>query len=453
LIGLHRKVAAAEPESRQERLAKLARRGTVFTLVGRGAGELLRFGSNLVLARLLFPEAFGLMAIVNAIAQGARMMTDLGVRGSIVRDERGADPVFVNTAWTIQIARGIAVALGLILTADVLAGLYGKPTVAPLIRVVALCAAIDGFTSTAVHALARQVRPGRQIARDLLARAIGIGVMICWALASPSVWALAAGAVLTSCAQVALSHRMLPGHHNSLAFERSAVRAIVGFGRWVLVATFMTFLLNQGDRLVLGKLMTSQELGVYAIAIMLAQAIPELTQTVATNVLFPVYARLRVLGPAEQRREVERYRLVIVSTALPVLWLLALAGPEIVGGLYDPRYAEAGWMLQVLSIGMIAAVISLSAERVLLARGDSFSHMLLQVSQALLLFVGMALGHALLGGGRGVIVGVTAGRLFGYLPLALLVSRTGLWIPRVDALAFGASGIVMGVGFALRGLP
>jgi O-antigen/teichoic acid export membrane protein len=453
--ALDEQSAATPPPKRADTalLAKLALRGSAFALAGRGANEALRFGSNLLLTRLLFPEAFGLMAVVNSIAAGARMTTDLGVRGSVVQSPRGDDPVFLNTAWTIQILRGFAIAAALLLGAGTLAAAFDKPEAAPLIRVVAFCAAIEGFTSTAALSLMRKVRVGRQTLRDFLSKAIATAVMVTWALVSPSVWALAAGTVAAAVSQLALSHRLIPGYRNALAYERPAARSIVRFGRWVLFATLMTFLLHQGDRLVLGGLMDANALGVYAIAIGLTQSLPEVLQGLSMNILFPVYARLRTLEIAEQRREMERYRFVVLAVALPCLWLLALAGPTLVHALYDARYSEAGWMVQLLATSLVATFVSVSAERALLARGDSFSHMLLQAGQASLVLAGMAAGHFVWGDARGVLIGLVLGRWLGYLPLAILLHRIQLWIPRLDALAFGATLLVLGAGFAWIGFP
>src|SRR5664280_1625218 len=74
------------------------------TAVGYAANQLLRFGGNLVLTRLLFPEAFGVMAIMQAVVLGVTMLSDVGITQSIVLHQRGAEPGFVNTAWTIQIS-------------------------------------------------------------------------------------------------------------------------------------------------------------------------------------------------------------------------------------------------------------------------------------------------------------------------------------------------------------
>lgn len=443
----------AHPESWRARLGRLAIRGTLFALAGRGAGEALRFASNLITTRLLMPEAFGLMLVVNATIQGARMMSDLGIRGSIVSHPRGGERAFLDTAWTTQALRGGGIFIALLIGADWIAGLEGHPEAAPLIRVSALCALIEGFASTAGFFLTRQVRPGRAIATELLGRCAGIVATIGWALASPSVWALVFGAIVASVAQVALSHRMISGYRDRFAWEPEAVRAIRRLGRWVLIASAMTYVLQRADALVLATMMSKAALGVYAIAIGLPQAVTELITMIAGNVLFPVFARIRNLELAEQRKEIARYRLAVLGAALPIVWLLAIAGPELIRGLYDDRYHEAGWMLQLLAISSIPTIVSLSAERVLMARGDSFSHLVLQASQAALLLAGLWAGSRLWEGPRGVILGMIAGRCAGYVPLALLVRARGLWLPAVDAAAFATSAVVLWAAFAWRGAP
>jgi O-antigen/teichoic acid export membrane protein len=225
------------------------------------------------------------------------------------------------------------------------------------------------------------------------------------------------GSVTGAAVQLWFSHRLIPGYRNRLAYDKPSAQAIVGFGRWVLVASLMTFLLQQGDRLALGKLMSARELGVYAIALGLTQTIPEVLQMLSVNILFPVYARLGKLELGEQRRQVERYRLAILAIALPGLWALAWLGPDIVRLLYDARYTNAGGMVQLLAASMIPVVLSSSAERALMARGDSFSHMVLQTSQAVLL------------------------------------RRIGLWIPRLDLGALAVSAAVVAAGLVLRAAP
>src|SRR5712675_1262901 len=83
--------------------------GSAWTTFGFGGQKLIQLVSNLVLTRLLFPEAFGLMALANVILLGLGMFSDLGIKPSIVQHEQGDSEKFLNTAWTIQILRGLSV--------------------------------------------------------------------------------------------------------------------------------------------------------------------------------------------------------------------------------------------------------------------------------------------------------------------------------------------------------
>src|SRR5690606_8194669 len=82
------------------------KRGSLWALAGYGGSRVLRIGGNLVLWRLLYPDAFGLIALVNVFITGLTMFSDVGIGPSIVQNPRGDDPAFLNTAWTIQVVRG-----------------------------------------------------------------------------------------------------------------------------------------------------------------------------------------------------------------------------------------------------------------------------------------------------------------------------------------------------------
>ena len=92
-------------------LKALAMRGSLWIMGGYGMSQALRMGCNLILTRLLFPEAFGLMTLVNTVLIGLGMFSDVGTNQSVIQNERGEDPAFLNTAWTIHIIRGFALGL------------------------------------------------------------------------------------------------------------------------------------------------------------------------------------------------------------------------------------------------------------------------------------------------------------------------------------------------------
>ena len=113
-------------------------RATILTFGGYGAGQALRFASNLILTRLLFPEAFGLMVLVNLVIQGLQMFSDIGLGPSVVQNPRGEEPVFLRTAWTVNILKNSGLWVVACLLSWPLAMLYREPELAALLPVVAV---------------------------------------------------------------------------------------------------------------------------------------------------------------------------------------------------------------------------------------------------------------------------------------------------------------------------
>src|SRR5262249_41516180 len=102
---------SAQATPPQHEKAKSLRRRVLkagrWTLAGYGIGLGFRFGSSLLLTRLLVPEMFGVMAIATTVMVGLAMFSDVGLKPNVVQSKRGGDAVFLNTAWMIQILRGV----------------------------------------------------------------------------------------------------------------------------------------------------------------------------------------------------------------------------------------------------------------------------------------------------------------------------------------------------------
>ncbi|HAA27014.1 MAG TPA: polysaccharide biosynthesis protein, partial [Cyanobacteria bacterium UBA8553] len=235
-------------------LRKKAIQGTIWTIAGYGASQVLRLGSNLILTRLLLPEFFGLMALVNVFIIGLNLFSDVGLGPSIIQNKRGDDPDFLNTAWTIQVMRGVVLWLGSLLIAWPISHFYAKPELLWLIPIVGLATLISGFDSTALLTLNRQLAVGKLAIFELMGQVISLIVMIVWAKFDPSIRALVAGTFVSAVFQLLWSHRLLPHQPNRFAWDKEAAQKIFTFGKWIFFSTALTFLASQADRLILGKL-------------------------------------------------------------------------------------------------------------------------------------------------------------------------------------------------------
>ncbi len=443
----------------------LAVRSSAWAISGNLTQQGIRFASNLLLTRLLLPEAFGLMTIVNVILTGLLMFSDIGIGPSIIQHKRGEDQAFYNTAWVVQIIRGFLLGLAaIVLVAPLLylvGGLVSKnadgsmpvfadPQLLPLICVGALSAVISGFNSTNIFTTNRRMAIGHLTVMEVTVQTTGILAMASWAWYYHSVWALVGGSLVTAWLKMLLSHAMLPGGSNRLQFEREAFDDLIRFGRWIFLSTAALFIAGQGDRLLLGIYVSKAVLGVYSIAYFLSDGLSLLIGFVTRRVFLPAFSHVARDNPDRLRQNYYKVRLRLDALTLPAAGALMVMGSDVVDLLYPDKYAEAGWMLEVLAIRVAFACTLPTAVNCLLAIGDSKSVFVGNLGKTITLLAGIPIGWHF--GQMTGVVWVIAFSEMGSLPILWWrMSRHGLLsVPR-EALAavFVALGIAVGMAISV----
>lgn len=440
------------PADTEHALKSRVVRGAAFTFVKYGGSQLVRLIANLILTRLLLAEHFGLMALMAVLLQALEMFSDIGIGPSIIRSKRGDDPDFLDTMWTVQLVRGFGIWIVASILTVPFARFYEQPILLQMIPIAGFNAVIGGFASTKQFTLNRHIHLGRITVLEIASQAIGTIAMVSLALMWRSVWALVFGSMVTVAVRTVLSFVLLPGHDNRFRWEAEARQELIGFGGWVFVSTMLTFVGQSADRLLFGKLVTIELLGVYGIGRMMAAAPTEAISSIALNVVFPFYSRIVGAGQ-ELRTMFARARRPMLIAAGLGLSLLAATGDAIIQLLYDPRYHEAGWVLQVLAIGAWFTVLWTTNVAALLALGRSQWMAATTASKAVATVLLIPVAFALYGFHGAVaalavaemipvIVSTIAtsrhelGPLFADLPLTALVlasAALGHWISRTQS--------------------
>lgn len=402
-----------------------------WVVAGYFTNHALRFAGNLVLTRLLFPEAFGLMAIVQAVIYGVTMLSDVGIAPAIVQNAHGDSATFLNTAWSLQILRGTLMWLSISLLALPLANLYGEPALSGLLAAAALTALVSGFNSTKLATADRNLNAVRVTLIEVGSYAVGLVLMIFLAWRFKSVWALVWGNVAAALIKAVASHRLLPGLPNRVAWDGEASRHLLHFGKWVFLSSAVTFLAGEGNKLLIAGLLDLRQLSFYTLASSLSLLLSQAMQQLAGKVLFPAYAEIARHRPAQMRPAVIRARLALVIPSWLVAAVFVTCGDRLVAFLYDPRYHEAGAMLQILAIGSLAGSLGSSYNGVLWATGRVAANTALLVLHVIVQMSCIVLGHHFFGP-AGVAVGLAAAGWLIYPAYAWLYRRLGLWFPGFD---------------------
>ncbi len=409
-------------------LKKLAISGTVWTIAGYGASQILRFGSNLILTRLLFPQFFGLMALINTFIIGLQLFSDIGIGPSIIQNKRGDEPNFLNTAWTLQIIRGFVLWLCCVVIAWPLANFYNEPQLLWLLPVVGFGTVISSFNSTALYTLNRHMAVRQLAIFELGVQVISLTVMIVWAWLKPTIWALVIGNLVGNIVRMVLSHRLIPGSSNRFAWEQEAITALFSFGKWIFVSTALYFLAEQSDRLILGKFISTELLGVYSIAFTLADIPRQILLAVSNKVIFPVFSKFIDLPRSAFRAKIQKNRKFFLIAMALGLTVMVSFGDIFILILYDNRYAQAAWMLPLLALGIWPRVLTQTIDTSLLAIGKAQYTAFASFSKFIFMIIGLPLGFYLMG-----IPGAVIAVALNDIPFYGVINY-GLWREKLNSI-------------------
>ncbi|MEM9220176.1 MAG: oligosaccharide flippase family protein [Cyanobacteria bacterium P01_F01_bin.150] len=429
-------------------LKKRAIASTAWTLFGYGGSQFIRLAANLVITRLIAKELFGIMALVNVLMIGLNMFSDVGIGPSIIQDEKGNDPRFLNTAWTIQVFRGFALWFCACLIAYPFALFYDDIRLVKVIPVLSLVSVINGFASTSIFTKNKELNLAKLTLLDMIPQVLSIIFLITWSYFSPTIWALVFSTLIGALIKVIMSHFWLGGIRNRFAWDPAMARRLVRFGRWVFVSTVIAFGLNHMDRLIFGKFMSLDDLAVYSIAAMFATVIDQTYRRLGSKVLFPLYAKIKGEPLPELRRQVRKIRIRLMGVLLPGLSLLIILGPYIID-LYPEGYGDAAWMLQLLAVGWIVPMATFLGP-IFLAFGDSFLNMKVEATRASILIGSMIVG-GLMYDVAGLIWGIAIADAIFYPFLVIAYRRYSLWFPMLDFVGIAGSLVAIGIGLYFTG--
>jgi O-antigen/teichoic acid export membrane protein len=421
-------------------LKKLAIYGAIWTILGFGASQIIRFGNNLILTRLLQPEYFGFMAVVNTLLIGLELFSDVGIGQSIIQNKRGDDPIFLNTAWTVQIIRSIILWLFCVLLSWPAANFYEDERLVLVLPIAGFGVIFSGLSSTSVATLNRKMDLRKCILFELVISLIAVIVQLVIAWYTRSLWSLVIGNLTAGILRMVGSHLLIPGWRNRLAWDREALSEILSFGKWMFVASGIMFLAEQADRLILGKLLSLKILGIYSVAYTLASMPREIIKSLSYRVIFPTISNRADLPRTTLRAKILKPRRLILMGVAVVLAFLVSVGDYIVILLYDQRYIEASWMMPILSCGIWFSVLFYTANPALLAIGKPMYSAQSNLFRFLMIGIGLPIGYYLSGTlGAIIIVALSDVPLY-------IVNLYGLWREGLLCLAQDMQMTILFVG-------
>ena len=430
-----------------ESLTTRTTRAARWRLGGAVVGAGLQFGVGVLLARLLAPADFGVVALAYVVLGLARPVCDVGIGDAIVQRQE-LTTRHVRTAATFSVLMGIAVAGVLVVLAPAFASMMRDARVVPVLRVLSFALAIRSSAIVSDAMLRRRLEFNKQVVIETSSYVVGYGcVAVGLALFGYGVRSLAWGALaetlLSSIAQIAI---VRPDIRPLLA--RAELGQLLGFGAGTTMNSWVNYVALNGDYFVVGRSLGAASLGLYVRAYTLMKLPHTYVANALSRVMFPAFASVQT-EPVRLRRGYLLLTEVVAVVAAPSMAVLAVVAPHFVRALYGPQWLGAVLPLQILCLGGYLRSLYHLGTIVAQSVGQVFQELWREVIYAGLVIAGAVIGSAW--GLPGVAAGVSAAILYMYMACGHLALRaTGAtWTEYFRAQRGGLIASVAAGGVAL----
>lgn len=338
--------------------------GLQWAYLGSAAGAVLQFGMTAVMARLLTPAAFGLVALAGLFLRFVNYFARAGISQALIQKLK-LTKHDVRAAFTLSTGLATAFSILVLLLAPMAGEVAKDPAVVPVLRWLALGLILQGLGAPSLALLRRDLRFRHLALIEVGSYVIGyVGVGLSMALMGFGVYALVA-AMLSQTAVSTLSSYLLIRHPVIPTRTAQSYRSILSFGARISVVGFFEFLQSNLDTLAVGRWAGATQLGLYNRAKLLAELPSYQLMSGLSQVLFPSFSAIQ----RQPERLFGAYRTAVGSAAAIVLPLnagMAVAAPEIVLVLLGPQWVGAidviPWLLLASSITLLGHFAGVVAE-------------------------------------------------------------------------------------------
>lgn len=394
-------------------------RGAVLAVSMRWADRALGLLSTILLARLLVPEDFGLVAMAMVIVGLVDGILDLGVASALIQRD-GLDSEEFSTAWTLRLLQALAAAVLLVVVAPFVAQFFGDPRVTNVVRVIALTVVLGSLENIGVVSFQKNMEFGRDFRLFAVKRIIGLLLTVSVALILRSYWALVLGSLFSRLAGVAVSY-WVSSFRPRLTLSRFA--AIWSFSQWKVIGGVAAYLYHAADKAIIGRVSDASTVGAYTIGKEMASLPTSELLAPLGRVMFPAFS-------AAKNDNVELLRIwrlalgVQALIGVPAGIGVALVAPEAIPLVLGEKWDVAVPFTQLLAISAIATSLEHSSGYLLLAVGRIRQQSIIYWLR-LVIFVLAVLMFLREFGADGVVIArvVTS---FGSLLVMLWISRQAL---------------------------
>lgn len=395
--------ALSRPRQAGSDLTKRTFSGFIWMFSGAGAEAVIRVIVLAILARLVTPEEFGIVAAALTVVAFAEIFGRVGIAPSVVQVET-LRPEHVRSAFTFTVFLGLCVAAGCYVGAPVIASLYAMPNLDAFVRVISVIFVIRSLMLVSEALLMRQLKFRALAMASLVSYGLGYAaVAVVLAAMGWGAWALVYGQIVQA-AVLTVILLLLARHSFKPSLDWHSIKHMGRFGSGITLTQVANYLALNADYFVIGRFIGAGALGHYSRAYVLLSQINGMVGKMGDRVLFPAISAVQS-DPARVSRSFHRAVSLSFLTMTPLSVLMIVAAPEIIDLLLGPQWEAVILPFQVLIAGLGFRAAYKFVGTVMRAKGYVFLNAYWQF-----IYAGLVIATSLVGvqfGIAGVAVGVT----------------------------------------------
>jgi lipopolysaccharide exporter len=388
-------------------------RGGAWLGTGSFAEQVIRFGRNMVLARLLAPDAFGMMAIVLSACSVLHTLMDIGVREALIQNPRGSEDEYVGAAWWMAFGRALSFGIFISIAAPFVAKFYGNAELSPLFRVSAIGVLFDGAVSSRAYVAIREMKFRKWAVINHGGAICGVLITVILSFYIRDAWALVIGYSSESVGRSVLSFAVCP-YLPPRKVPMAAVRDLLSFSRKAFGLALLNLIFARTDIFVLAKLRSATDLGLYSMAIYLVQTPASFLTNILGQTLLPAFSQVQQ-DKARTNRILIHVTSALVLVGMPAFVFMFFCGRSLITLVYGARYASATAPLIAASAVTLVNVLNAQITTIFYARGLPQLHrrcVLVMAIMMIVLIYPFAKLFGLVGGQLACLISIVVGYVF-----------------------------------------
>lgn len=373
-----------------------AAKGVFWTATSNWGNELIRLVIFALLARLLAPEDFGLVALALVFIGFTQVIADQGLADALVQ-RKHLDPMHLDSAFWMCIGFGVVLAGILSALAVPLALLFRQEALAPVLIALSLGIPIGSASLVQRAILTRQMAFRSLALRTLISIAVGAFFGIGAALLGFGVWSLVAQHIASPIAGLIVLWSV-SGWRPCFAFSVAHFRDLAGFGIHIVNFRLLNYFTRRADELLIGAFLGAASLGFYTVGYRMIRMLFQLTSSLIDKVAFPLYSRLQD-QPERFTRVYYKTTAFAALVALPAFVTSLVLAPEIVNVLFGPQWDKAVPVMQALTLLGVVQFLTYLNSNVVKALGKPAWQVVIVAVTAILKVIAflLAVSHGIVG--------------------------------------------------------